>query len=333
MEKINKNGLLIAHTGGFLNAFFLASLLFLAAFIPAAQAGYPEKEITIIIPWAVGGGTDLVTRAVARVMEEDLGKPVVVVNKPGGGGLIGYQQIAAADPDGYTLGSIAAPMIHHKYLGSKYVDRKNLTPIALFNQDSCGFIVKMDAPWKTLKEALNYAKQNPGKMRIATSGPGGALHVVLVMLESATGLKFTNVPYGGSGPASVALAGGHVEASTDLPSAVHALIEGGKLRVLAVTSENRDPQYPDIPTFKESGVALTYLNWRGIAGPKGIPKDIVDRLAKSMKNVVESQKFKDFMNQGHFGYPYKGPEEFAAFMEKYENDFSKIAPNLGIKKK
>lgn len=331
MKGSNKKGM--GHKRKLLTAGILTAIFLLTAFVPLSEAGYPEREITIIVPWSVGGGTDLVTRAVARVMEEDLGKPVLVVNKPGGGGLIGYQQIAAAEPDGYTLGSIAAPMIHHKYIAKAYVDRKNVTPIALFNQDSCGFIVKADAPWKTLQEALKYAKDNPGKMRIATSGPGGALHVVLVMLQSATGLKFTNVPYGGSGPASVALAGGHVEASTDLPSAVHALIDGGKLRVLAVTSEKRDPRYPNIPTFKECGVDMSYVNWRGIAGPKGIPKEIVDRLAKSMKKVVSSQKFIDFMNKGHFGYMYKGPEEFASFMAKYEKDFAKIAPSLGIKKK
>jgi tripartite-type tricarboxylate transporter receptor subunit TctC len=310
----------------------LAGALFVMALVPSAEAAYPEKEITLIIPWDVGGGTDLVSRAVARLMEEDLGKPVVVVNRPGGGGVIGYRQIAAADPDGYTLGSIAAPLIHHKYIASTYADQKSFTPIALFNMDSCGFIVKADAPWKTLKEALDFAKQNPRKMRVATSGPGGALHVTLVMLENATGLQFTTVPYGGSGPASVALAGGHVEASTDLPSAVHALIESGKLRVLAVTSEKRDPEYPDIPTFKESGVDLTYLNWRGIAGPKGMSKEITTRLANCIKKVVDSQKFKDFMKNGHFGYTYRGPEEFSAFMDKYEKDFAAIAPKLGVKK-
>jgi len=332
MNSFTKKGVAMGEKKKLLMICVLAGVLLLLAWGPSAEAAYPEKEITLIIPWDVGGGTDLVSRAVARLMEEDLGKPVVVVNKPGGGGVIGYRQIAAAAPDGYTLGSIAAPLIHHKYLSNTYADQKSFSPIALFNMDSCGFIVKADAPWKTLKEALDYAKQNPRKVRVATSGPGGALHVTLVMLENATGLQFTTVPYGGSGPASVALAGGHVEASTDLPSAVHALIEGGKLRVLAVTSEKRDPEYPDIPTFKESGVDLTYLNWRGIAGPKGIPKEIVARLANSLRKVVDSQKFKDFMKKGHFGYTYKGPEDFAAFMDKYEKDFAAIAPKLGVKK-
>ena len=332
MNRFRKLAWAMSRERKLLTVFVLAGAFFIMAWGPLAEAAYPEKEITLIIPWDVGGGTDLVSRAVARLMEEDLGKPVVVVNRPGGGGVIGYRQIAAADPDGYTLGSIAAPLIHHKYIASTYADQKNFAPIALFNMDSCGFIVKTDAPWKTLKEALDYAKQNPRKMRVATSGPGGALHVTLVMLESATGLQFTAVPYGGSGPASVALAGGHVEASTDLPSAVHALIEGGKLRVLAVTSEKRDPEYPHIPTFKESGVDLTYLNWRGIAGPKGMPKEIVDRLANSIKKVVAHQKFKDFMKKGHFGYTYKGPEDFAAFMAQYEKGFAAIAPKLGVKK-
>jgi len=299
---------------------------------PAAMAAYPEKEITIIVPWAAGGGTDLIARFMADLMEKDLGKPVVVVNKPGGGGLVGFKQIAAAPPDGYTLGITTNSQILQKYSASSYQDWRDMAPIALHNYDPSGFTVKADAPWKNIKEALDFAKANPGKMRVANSGPGAIWHVAAALLGNKTGIQFTHVPYAGANPASVAVAGGHVEATSVSPAEVGTLVRGGKLRILAIASEKRDALFPEVPTFKESGIEFVFGVWRCLVAPKNTPKDIISKLEASAKKAVENPKFKDFMVKNGFGQSYGGPAESAALMANDEKDFEKIVPGLGLKK-
>jgi len=297
-----------------------------------AQAGYPEKEITIIVPWAAGGGTDLIARFMADLMEKDLGKPVVVVNKPGGGGLVGFKQIAAAPPDGYTLGITTNSQILQKYSASSYQDWREMAPIALHNYDPSGFTVKAEAPWKNIKEALDWAKANPGKMRVANSGPGAIWHVAAALLGSKTGVQFTHVPYAGANPASVAVAGGHVEATSVSPAEVGTLVRGGKLRILAIAADKREPLFPDVPTLKESGIDFAFGVWRCLVGPKNTPKEVISKLEASTKKAVNDPRFKDFMTKNGFGQMYLGPAESAALMAQDEKDFEKIVPGLGLKK-
>ena len=315
----------------FLMMVLLAAGIFLSPVAPAA-AEYPEREITVIVPWAAGGGTDLITRFLADLMQKDLGKPVVVVNKPGGGGLVGFKQLAAAKPDGYTLGITTNSLILHKYSSSSYLDWRELAPIALHNNDPAGFTVNVDAPWKTIKEALDYARANPMKMRVGNSGPGAIWHVAAAMLGSKTGVQFTHVPYGGAAPAATALAGGHIEATSVSPAEVGTLIKGGKLRLLAVASEKRDPLFSDVPTFKESGIDFVMGVWRCLEAPKGTPKEIISKLENSVKTAVNDPKFKDFMTKNGFGQAFMGPAESAAVMARDEKDLEKIVPGLGLKK-
>jgi tripartite-type tricarboxylate transporter receptor subunit TctC len=297
-----------------------------------AWAKYPEKEITLIVPWAAGGGADLISRILADVMKADLGKPVVVVNKPGGGGLLGFNQIASAKPDGYTIGIATPSMILQKWSASSYLDWRELAPIAVLNNDPGAFTVKADAPWKTLKEALDFAKANPMKMRIANSGTGGMWHVMAAMLGHKLGVQFTHVPYGGGGPAAVATAGGHVEATSVSPAEVAALVHGGKLRILAVSDEKRDAIFPEVPTFREAGVDFVFGTWRCLAAPKNTPKEIIARLEQSTHKAVKDPKFVDFMVKNGFGQMYLGPAESAELMAQNERDFEKFVPGLGLKK-
>jgi tripartite-type tricarboxylate transporter receptor subunit TctC len=299
---------------------------------PAAVAAYPEKEITLIVPWAAGGGTDLVARVLANLMEKDLGKPVVVVNKPGGGGLVGFNQIAAAKPDGYTIGINSTSQILQKYSASSYVDWRNLSPIALVNLDPAAFTVKSDSPWKTIEEALAYAKANPMKVRISNSGPGAIWHVSAALLGSKTGVQFTHVPYGGGNPAAVAAAGGHVEATMVSPAEVGPLVKGGKLRILAIASAKRDPLYPDVPTFKERGIDFAMGVWRSMVAPKDTPKAIIDRLEKSVEKAVQDPTFKEFMEKNGLGEAFMNSADTAALWAQDEKDMEKIIPGLGLKK-
>ena len=309
----------------------LAAGIFLSSATPAA-AEYPEREITVIVSWAAGGGTDLITRFLADLMQKNLGKPVVVVNKPGGGGLVGFKQLAAAKPDGYTLGITTNSLVLHKYSSSSYLDWRELAPIALHNNDPAGFTVNVDAPWKTIKEAMDYARANPMKMRVGNSGPGAIWHVAAAMLGAKTGVQFTHVPYGGAAPAATALAGGHIEATSVSPAEVGTLIKGGKLRLLAIASEKRDPLFSDVPTFKESGIDFVMGVWRCLEAPKGTPKEIISKLENSVKTAVNDPKFKEFMTKNGFGQAFMGPAESAAVMAQDEKDFEKIIPGLGLKK-
>jgi tripartite-type tricarboxylate transporter receptor subunit TctC len=304
---------------------------FLAAVSPASAA-YPEKEITIIVPWAAGGGGDITTRAMADLMEKDLGKPVLVVNKLGGGGLVGFKEIASAKPDGYTIGMTSPSQILQKFSASSYLDWRELAPVAIQSEDPAAFTVNMDAPWKTVKEALDFAKANPLKMRIANSGPGAIWHVAAALLGSKFGIQFTHVPYSGGSTIAAALAGGHVEATTATPGEMATLVKGGKLRILAIASEKRNPIFPEVPTFRESGIDFVFGTWRCVVAPKNTPKEIIDRLERSVRKAVHDPKWNDFMMKAAFGQTYHGPEESAAIMAEDEKNYGKVIPTLGLKK-
>ncbi len=309
-----------------------AMVLFFIAGVPIASAEYPDREITIIVPWAAGGGTDLITRVLGDLMAKDLGKPVVVVNKLGGGGLVGFNTIAVAKPDGYTFGITTISQILQKYSASSYLDWRVFSPIALHNYDPAAFSVKVDAPWKTIEEGLAYAKANPMKMRVGNSGPGAMMHVAAALLGNKAGVQFTHVPYGGANPAAVAVAGGHVEATTASPAEVSTLVKGGKLRMLAIASQKRDPLFPNVPTFKETGIDFTFGVWRCLVAPKDTPKEIIAKLEKSAEKAVHDPKFIDFMTKNGFGQAYMGSAESAALMAQDEKDMEKIVPGLGLKK-
>jgi len=314
---------------------FLGFVLILtAASLGLAQGKYPDSSRTIemFIPFAPGGVTDISSRIFADELGKALKSSVTPVNKPGGGGLVGFKQIAAAQADGYTLGITTNSQILQKYSASSYVDWREMAPIALHNYDPSGFTVKAEAPWKNIKEALDFAKANPAKMRVSNSGPGAIWHVAAALLGSKTGVQFTHVPYGGANPASVAVAGGHVEATSVSPAEVGTLVRGGKLRILAIASDKREPLFPDVPTFKESGIDFAFGVWRCLVGPKNTPKEIVSKLEVSAKKAVNDPKFIDFMTKNGFGQSYLGPAESAALMAQDEKDFEKIVPGLGLKK-
>ena len=313
--------------------FALAVALCLFVGLGSAWAGYPEKDVTWIVPWAAGGGTDVISRFIADKMEKDLGKAVIVVNKEGGGGVVGFQTIAAAKPNGYTIGNITLSTILQKYSALVYVEHTKFAPIGLFNMDPSAFTVKADSPWKTLKEAMDWAKANPGKLRISNSGPGAIWHVAAAMLENTAGVKFTHVPYKGGNPAAVAVAGGHVEATTVSPAEVSSLVKAGKLRMLAICSDERDPSFPDVPTFKEAGVDLSFGTWRALVAPAGTPDDVVKLLADELNKIANSPEYKEFLKKGGFGEGYRNPQDFLALLKKYDEEMGKVVPSLGLKKK
>jgi tripartite-type tricarboxylate transporter receptor subunit TctC len=260
-----------------------------------APAAFPARPITMIVPWAAGGGTDAVARVVASVMERDLGTPVNVVNRTGGSGVVGHQAIADAPPDGYTIGIITVEiaMMHHQ--GLTTLSGASFTPLGLVNADAAAVHVRQDAPYQTLGDLLQAIRANPGKLKASGTAQGGIWHVALWGLLDEQGIPPASVPWvpsGGAAPAFVDLAAGGV----DIVSASHAearsLVDAGRVRSLAVLGHEPSALYPDVPTGRQAiGTSWTLNVWRGFGAPRGLPAEIQTRLETAVKHAYDSPEY------------------------------------------
>ncbi len=313
----------------------LAGAAALVAFGAQAQS-YPQRPITMIVPWGAGGGTDAVARMVASLVEKDLGQPVNVVNRTGGSGVVGHQAIASAAPDGYTIGMITVEitMMHHQKLTD--LNPSSYTPIGLVNLDPAGFQVRADAPYKNMNDVLAAIKANPGKFKASGTGQGGIWHLALAGMLRDAKIDPASVPWvpsNGAAPGLQDLAAGGVEfVPCSLPEA-RSLIDAGKVKSLAVMASSRSALYPNVPTLKEAtGSDWGTGAWRGIAAPKGLPPAIAARLEASVKKAYESKEYKDFMAQRGFGMLWGTSAEFATFMQKADADMKAVMTAVGIAK-
>ena len=305
-------------------------------FGPALAQTYPDRPITLIVPWGAGGGTDAVARMVGSLLERDLGQPVNVVNRTGGSGVVGHQAIAGAAPDGYTLGMITVEitMMHHQKLTE--LSPISYTPLALMNLDPAGFQVRADSPYKTMGDVLAAIKANPGKFKASGTGQGGIWHLALAgWLRDAKvdPAAAPWVPSNGAAPGLLDLVAGGVEfVPCSLPEA-RSLIDAGKLRSLAVMASSRSALFPNVPTLKEAtGSDWATGAWRGIAAPKGLPAPLASRLEAALKKAYDSKEYKDFMAQRGFGTLWGNGAEFAAFMAKGDADMKAVMTAVGLAK-
>jgi tripartite-type tricarboxylate transporter receptor subunit TctC len=306
------------------------------SFCASAFAQYPNRPITLVVPWGAGGGTDAVARFIASLMEKDLGQPVNVVNRTGGSGVVGHSAIASAAPDGYTIGMITVEitMMHHQKLTE--LNPASYTPIALVNLDPAGFQVRADSSYKTMAEVLAAIKANPGKFKASGTGQGGIWHLALAGMLSDLKIDPASVPWvpsNGAAPGLQDLVAGGVEfVPCSLPEA-RSLIDAGKVRSLAVMDLKRAALFPNVPTLKEAtGSGWATGAWRGIAAPKGLPRDVQARLEASVKKAYDSKEYQDFMTQRGFGVLWGNSEEFARFMAKGDGDMKTVMTAVGIAK-
>ncbi|MBE7417177.1 MAG: tripartite tricarboxylate transporter substrate binding protein [Ideonella sp.] len=315
----------------------LAAVLATLVLLPAAAlAAYPERPITLIVPWGAGGGTDAVARILASLMEKDLGQPINVVNRTGGSGVVGHQAIAAAPPDGYTIGIITVEigMMHHQ--GLTDLSGASYTPIALVNADPSGVQVRADAPYKNINDLVAAIKANPGKFKASGTGQGGIWHLAIAGFlrdQKVDPAALPWVPSNGAAPGLNDLVAGGVEVvPCSLPEA-RALIEAGKVKSLAVMDPNPAVLFPKVPTLKAAiGSNWTMAAWRGIAAPKGLPADIQAKLLASLKKAHDSKEFKEFMTNRGFGVLWAPAGEFASFMAKSDADLGATMKAVGIAK-
>ena len=314
----------------------VAAVLAFGFFAAPAFAAYPERPVTLIVPWAAGGGTDATARIIASLLEKELGQPVTVVNRTGGSGVVGHAAIASAAPDGYTIGMITVEIGMMHWQGLTEINGASYTPIGLVNADPSGIEVRADAPYKTVGDLVAAIKANPGKFKASGTGQGGIWHLAIAGMLRDMKVDPASVPWVPSNGAAPGLqdmvAGGIEIAPVSLPEA-RSLIDAGKVKSLAVLSEKRSTLYPNVPTLKEAtGSDWTMAAWRGIAAPKGLPPDIADKLASAIKKIVASKDYTDFMAKQGFGVIYEGPADMAKFMAKSDADLGATMKAVGIAK-
>ncbi len=295
-----------------------------------AQEAYPSKPITMIVPFPPGGVADITGRPLAAMMERTLKQPVVVVNRTGAGGALGMSQVAKSAPDGYTilmgLSSISIFPVSDRINDKQpSYEMKDFAPIALISSDPTVLVVRADSPYKTLKDFVDAAKANPGKINYSSSGVYGTLHVSMEIFANAAGIKLFHVPYGGGGPAVTALLGGQVEALASGPAAAIGQIKGGKMRALAAWSDKRLALMPDLPTFKELGYDAEFYIWAGVFAPAATPQPILTRLREAVRAAVNDPDFKAAMDKVATPISYLDAPEFQKF---WDNDAKRLAVAL-----
>jgi tripartite-type tricarboxylate transporter receptor subunit TctC len=302
----------------------------------SAHAAWPERPLTLLVPWAAGGGTDATARIIGSLLEKELGQPVNVVNRAGGNGVVGHSAIASAHPDGYTIGmlTVEISMMHHQ--GLTQLTPKNYTPLALMNVDPAAVSVSASSPYKTMDDLMKAIKANPGKLKASGTGQGGIWHLAMAGLLKDMKLEPSAVPFvpsNGAAPAMVELVAGGIDiVPTSLPEA-RSMIDAGKARPLAVMANSPSALYPNVPTLKSAiGSDWTMGVWRGIAGPKGLPADAQARLEAALKKISASKEYKDFMATRGFGVAYADGAAYGKFMEKGDADMGQILKALGMAK-
>lgn len=300
------------------------SLLRVGAGLAALSAGsaraadWPTRPVTLIVPWAPGGGTDAVGRALGRGLSTRLGVPVPVMNRPGGNGTVGHVAIRDAAPDGHVIGFLSPQLITGPLLGSVPITWRQVQPLALINTDPGAITVGAQKPWRTLREFVEEARRHPRSLRVGNSGQGGAWHLTALELERKAGIELIHVPYASAGPALQDLVGGHIDAVSFSAVEARTPVAGGQARMLAVAAPERLATLPDVPTGREQGFDLDVSTWRGIGTSRGTPAPLLARLEQAIHQTMQDELFQAFMAQQGFGIRFLAGEAFGAFMAEQD---------------
>jgi len=292
---------------------------------------YPNRPIEFIVPFAAGGGTDVMARAFADAAQKHLPQPMVVMNKPGASGTIGWSYIAGAPPDGYKIAVITTELAIVPHLGVTKLTYQDLLPIARLNYDPSAITVKADSPFNTVEEFLDAAKKKPGAMNIGNAGNGSIWHMAAAALEDKTGTKFGHVPFQGANPAILALLGGHVDAVTVSPAEVYPHVSAGKLKTLAVMADQRVKGFENVPTLKERNIDLTIGTWRGIAVAKNTSPEVLAVLRPAIAKAAAEPAFREKLDKQNLGFAYADEATFKNQIARENDYFKQMAQKLGLK--
>jgi tripartite-type tricarboxylate transporter receptor subunit TctC len=313
----------------------LAVLAVAFAAVPAAAQDYPNRPITLVVPYAAGGGNDLLARIVGEKMSKTLGQQVVIENRPGAGGSTATRAVARSAPDGYTLviggtGTLAVNPTLYQNVG--YDPRKDFVPVGLIGTSALVVLVNSNLPAHSIRELIELAKKEPGKINYASAGVGSGIHLGTVLFEQMAGVKLTHVPYRGTGPALADLIGGHVSIYfSSLPPA-RGLVGEGKVRALAVTGAKRSDAFPNLLTVAEAGLpGFEAVLHYGVVAPAGTPRPIVDKLNAALRDALNAPDTKERMAKDGTEPLPSTPEEYAADINREEKKWSEVVRKSGAK--
>jgi len=300
----------------------------LSVALPAVHVraqGYPSGPITLVVAWAAGGGSDISMRMLADALSKRINVPVVVLNKPGAGGAVGHREIATAKPDGQTIGMFSSGGIALPYLNAQANTIDELEPLAYFGEDPNALQVSIASGINSLKEYVERARANPGKLRNGNDQPGGSSFLAIAQYEKAMNFKVTRVSYAGFAPTVTALLGGEVDSATvAIPDTIEHH-KSGKLKILGVSSTERHYMAPDVPTFKEQGYDVVVGAWRCLVGPKGMPADRIAFLESNILAVLKDPEFVAKARQAGF---IIAPGDAKATMARWKSDDAALYPIL-----
>lgn len=307
---------------------------FIASILPAAavqaQEAYPNKPITIIVPYGPGGVTDIAARALGESMGRQLKQPVIIENKPGAAGSMGVIDMMSTKPDGYRLTLAPVGIFRQPYIQkTRYDPIRDLTYIASIWTYDFMVAVAADSPFKTIHDLVGYAKKNPGSIDYGTPGRFTGNHVMLAKLGKEQGINFVHVPFKGDNDAIAALLGGHTKAAV-LANSVLPFIQSGKVRILASAADVRPDAFSEAPTMKEAGFNVEVPSPLGLAGPKGLPQDIVNTLDQAVKSAMSDPAFKKVLQNYGVRTFYKGSQAYSEFAVAIFKEEKEIMENLGL---
>ena len=314
----------------FLRLIGFAAPLLLA--LPASAQTYPDHTVKLIVPFGAGGPADVYARVLAKYLSEETKESFVVEDRPGAGSVIGTDAVAKAKPDGYTLlvmsntHTVNESLLPHK----PFELMRDFVPVASVNQSDLLMVVHQSVPAKTVKEFIDLAKKEPGKLNYASSGPGTPYHMAGELFKALTKTNIVHVPHRASGDARNSVVSGTVQMMFDAVTTMTALAKGGQVRALATTGEKRNPLTPDLPTVAETVPGYEATIWLGVMAPKGTPKEVVDFLNKHINKVIESPEVKaTWLKQGAVPL-VKTPAEFDAFLRKDIEKWAKVVKEAGL---
>ena len=278
-------------------------------------ANFPTRPVEVIVPWAAGGGADLVFRALADVFSTySGGQPLVINNLEGAGGAAGTSEFLSAPADGYHLLHYNVASITRAHMSKVPFDVHSFEPVIKIVQGVSMILVREDAPWQTFDEFLADAKANPGQITMGNAGAGGGAHLIALVFETRSGTEFIHTPYGGGGPAVTGLLAGEIDCMMATSPEGLSNIEAGQFRILATLGSERMEQFPDVPTVMEYDIDLFSEPWRGIMAPAGTPPEIIERLHEIIKEAISDERYIKAMLEMDQEPVYMGPKDFGQFL-------------------
>ena len=313
---------------------FVPALALLVSSGAMAQPAYPDRPIRMIVPLAAASAVDVAARIVTQKMADNMGQQIVTINQPGASGLIGAEQVARAAPDGYTIGGFndsVMTMVPNLHSNMRWDILKDFEPVSLVATVEWGLIANNQTSYKSAADLIAAAKVAPGKINYGSGGPGSPQHLAMAMFASEAGISLTHVPYKGATQAATDVAGGQIPVAFQGLGTVAALVRGGQVKLLGVTTERRLPSFPDVPTVSESGLPGFFFNsWFAILAPAGTPKEIVARLNVEVLKALADSQVRQKLEELGFAVRGSSPEELGTLTRAQLAKYARVIKEMGI---